>query len=148
MYGKHHTEESKILMSQNRKGLTTGVNNGNYGNIGDKAKNGKAIYKYLDEEHTVLIQKYNTVSQVLEDLKIKGHSALYKAIKNNKSYNYDRNKIIRAITQAYNQISIPDFKKIDIIMEDIENEIRNQCFDNTIEVKKIENIVIIGRWNI
>ena len=86
MYGKHHTEESKILMSQNRKGLTTGVNNGNYGNIGDKAKNGKAIYKYLDEEHTVLIQKYNTVSQVLEDLKIKGHSALYKAIKNNKSY--------------------------------------------------------------
>ena len=47
-------------------------------------------------------------------------------LKNNKSYNYDRNKIIRAITQAYNQISIPDFKKIDIIMEDIENEIRNQ----------------------
>lgn len=63
-------------------------------------------------------------------------------LKNNKNYKYDRNKIIRAITQAYNQISIPNFQKIDIIMEDIENEIYNQCFDNIIEVKKIENIVM------
>lgn len=32
MYGKHHSEASKKLMSENRKGLTAGKNNPNYGN--------------------------------------------------------------------------------------------------------------------
>lgn len=31
MYGKHHTEQSKELMSKNRKGLTAGKNNPMYG---------------------------------------------------------------------------------------------------------------------
>ena len=31
MYGKHHTEETKMKISRNRKGLTSGVNNPNYG---------------------------------------------------------------------------------------------------------------------
>lgn len=32
MYGKHHSERSKKLMSENRKGLTAGEKNPNYGN--------------------------------------------------------------------------------------------------------------------
>lgn len=32
MYGRKHSEESKALMSKNRKGLTAGKNNPNYGN--------------------------------------------------------------------------------------------------------------------
>ena len=32
MYGKRHTKQSKELMSKNRRGLTAGKNNPNYGN--------------------------------------------------------------------------------------------------------------------
>lgn len=86
MYGRKHSEESKKKMSENRKGLTSGEKNGNYGNIGDKAKNGKAVYKYADKEHTKLIKRYNTMTQVLNDLNMKGHRGLMKAIKNNEEY--------------------------------------------------------------
>lgn len=86
MYGKHHSEESKRKMSENSKGLTEGERNGNYGNKGDKAKNGKKIYKYSDASMTQLVEEYNTVRMVLEDLDIKGHSNLYKAIKNGTKY--------------------------------------------------------------
>lgn len=86
MYGKKHSKESKQLMSQNRKGLTVGEKNGNYGNTGEKAKNSKPLYKYTDQEHTNLVKRYNTLGLALEDLGLKGHSDLYKAIKNNTEY--------------------------------------------------------------
>lgn len=63
-------------------------------------------------------------------------------LKNNKLYKYNKTKIIRAIIQAYNQISIPNFERIDIIIKAIENEIYRQCSDNIIDVKTIENIVM------
>lgn len=86
MYGKHHTEESKQKMSVNRKGKACGTSNGNYGNIGEYAKNGKKVYQYADKEHTKLIRTFNTMTLALEFLKLKGHSSLYKAIKSNKKY--------------------------------------------------------------
>lgn len=86
MYGKKHSEEAKKKMSENSKGLNKGIKNGNYGNVGDKAKNGKPVYKYADKKHTVLIKRYNTVRQVLSELGLKGHVGLVKAIKDNKKY--------------------------------------------------------------
>lgn len=48
MYGKHHTEKSKQLMSKNRKGLTCGKNNPNYGNH-DNSKYTKEIRKKMSD---------------------------------------------------------------------------------------------------
>lgn len=86
MYGRKHSEESKRKMSENSKGLTSGSKNGNYGCKGEKAKNGKTVYKYADKEHKVLVKRYNTVRLVLEEYEIKGHAGLMKAIKNNTEY--------------------------------------------------------------
>lgn len=86
MYGRKHTEESKQKMSENSKGKTAGELNGNFGNIGDKAKNGKKVYKYSDKERTQLIKEYNTVGLALQDLGLKGHTGLNKAIKNGELY--------------------------------------------------------------
>lgn len=86
MYGKHHTEESKKKMSENSKGKNTGSANGNFGNKGDKAKNGKKCYCYLDEEHKILFKEFNTLALALEFLNIKAHNGILKAIKNNKKY--------------------------------------------------------------
>lgn len=86
MYGKRHSEESKRKMSENSKGLAKGEKNGNYGNKGDKAKNGKKLYKYLDADMTELVKEYNTVQMALEELGLAGHSNLYKAIKNKTKY--------------------------------------------------------------
>lgn len=46
MYGKHHTEESKLKMSINSKGKTAGEKNGMYGKKGQNAINGKKIDMY------------------------------------------------------------------------------------------------------
>lgn len=67
---------------------------------------------------------------------------MIKVIKNGKEYVYDKNRIIRAITQAYNQILIPDFKTIDFIANNIDYEVKQQSHDDTINVKTIENIVM------
>lgn len=86
MYGKRHTEDSKRKMSENSKGKCVGEQNGNYGNRGEKAKNGKPVYKYADKERTIIIKRYNTVRLALEDLKLKGHVGLMKAIKTGDKY--------------------------------------------------------------
>ena len=86
MYGKNHSEESKRRMSENRKGLTCGEKNGNYGNTGEKAKNGKPVYQYEDPEMTKLIKRFNTIDLALKYLDLKGHSGLMKAIKNGQKY--------------------------------------------------------------
>lgn len=67
---------------------------------------------------------------------------MIKVIKNGKEYEYDKNRIIRAIIQAYNQILIPDFKTIDFIANNIDYEVKQQSHDDTIDVKTIENIVM------
>ena len=104
MYGKHHsketiqkiinnrdlsiyhTEESKKKMSENSKGKSTGSANGNFGNKGNKAINGKKCYCYLDEEHIILFKVFNTLDLSLNFLNMKGHTGILKAIKNNKKY--------------------------------------------------------------
>lgn len=48
MYGKHHTDESKIKMSENRKGKCTGENNCNYGKL--KGKDNPMYNKHHTEE--------------------------------------------------------------------------------------------------
>ena len=52
MYGKHHTEESKLKMSLNSKGKTAGEKNGMYGKSGMNAINGKHVLMY-DLEHNL-----------------------------------------------------------------------------------------------
>lgn len=79
MYGKHHSEESKKKMSENRKGLTCGEKNGMYGKKGDFAVNGKKIKMY-DKNHNY-IRTFNSKTAVLDFLGLKGHTALDKAIK-------------------------------------------------------------------
>lgn len=63
---------------------TSGEKNGNFGNKGEKAKNGKYVLMY-DENHN-LIKEFNTKQLVLEFLNVKGHAALNKAIKNKTLY--------------------------------------------------------------
>lgn len=86
MYGKIHSKETinKILTNRNRD--YNGVNNPNYGKKGNKAKNGKAVLQYEDRNFTVLIKEHHTLTQLLEYLNIKGHSALYRAIRNKTKY--------------------------------------------------------------
>lgn len=86
MFGRKHTEESKLKMSQNSKGKNLGDKNGNFGNIGDLAKNGKPVYGYLDKEHTQLVKSYNTVRMFLQEHGIKNHGGITKALKTNKPY--------------------------------------------------------------
>lgn len=63
---------------------TSGEKNGNYGNKGEKAKNGKHILMY-DQDYN-LLKEFNTKRMVLEYLNISGHSTLDKAIKNKTLY--------------------------------------------------------------
>lgn len=98
MYGKHHTKESQIKRIQHtdfsayrteeyRQKMsiaTSGEKNGNYGNKGEKAKNGKKVSMY-DEKHN-LIKIFNTKRLALEFLNVKGHNALDKAIQNKTLY--------------------------------------------------------------
>lgn len=69
---------SKYLKSINH---SKGTKNPNYGNTGDKAKNGKAIYMY--DKNLNFIRRFNTKQQVLHFLNMKGHTQLNYAIKNN-----------------------------------------------------------------
>jgi len=84
MFGRKHTEESKQKMSKNRKGLTAGSKNGMFGKKGEEAINGKKIYMF--DENKKLIREFTTVTVTLEFLNIKGHTALYRAIKNKRMY--------------------------------------------------------------
>lgn len=84
MYGKKHTEESKQKMSINSKGKTAGEKNGMYGKSGNNALNGKRIEMY--DENWNLIQTFNAKTAVLQFLKMKGHTQLDKAIKNQTLY--------------------------------------------------------------
>lgn len=82
-----HTDYSFTQTEEYRKKMsiaTSGEKNGNYGNKGEKAKNGKKIYMYDDNMN--LIKEFNTVSLALDFLGLKGHSGLYKAIKNKTKY--------------------------------------------------------------
>ena len=54
---------------------------------------------------------------------------------------FDKNRIRNAIISAYNQIGMPDFKKIDSIVDDLVEEITDWN-EVLIDVKDIENIVM------
>lgn len=98
MYGKHksqesiaktvaHTDYSAYRTQQYRKKMsiaTSGERNGNYGNRGQKAKNGRHVFMY-DENH-ILIKQFNTKKLALEFLKISSAESLNKAIKQNRLY--------------------------------------------------------------
>ena len=86
MFGRKHSLESKLKMSQSKIGKGVGVANGNFGNVGELAKNGKPVYGYLDKEHTQLAKSYNTVRLFLQDHNLKGHVGLIKAIEKNEKY--------------------------------------------------------------
>lgn len=57
MYGKHHTEKSKQLMSKNRKGLTAGTKNPNYGNH-DNSKFTEEVRKRMSEQQKLRWKKF------------------------------------------------------------------------------------------
>lgn len=84
MYGRHHTEKSKKLMSEHSKGLASGEKNGMYGKSKDNAINGKKINMY-DENHN-FIKTFNAKTAVLDFLRMKGHTGLDKAIKEQTLY--------------------------------------------------------------
>lgn len=97
-YGRSHSKESirRMMETKKSRGLLKeskkvddtpkDVNNGMYGKRGENAINSKKLYQYQDEKHTHLIKEHHSITCAMEYLKIKGHSALYKAIKNNKKY--------------------------------------------------------------
>ena len=84
MYGKHHTAESKKLMSEHSKGKTSGAKNGMYGKSKNNAINGKKVYMY--DQNYNLIKIFNAKTAVLDFLNMKGHTSLDKAIKNKTLY--------------------------------------------------------------
>lgn len=98
MYGKtksleselkriQHTDFSAYRTDEYRKKMslaTSGEKNGNYGNKGEKAKNGKRVC--MCDKNWNVIKTFNTKSLVLEFLNIKGHSSLNQAIKNKTLY--------------------------------------------------------------
>lgn len=79
-YSFTQTQEYKEKMSK----ATSGEKNGNYGNKGEKAKNGKKVF--MLNENGDIIKEFNTVRLVLEFLGISGHTALDRAIKNHTKY--------------------------------------------------------------
>lgn len=98
MYGKHqsqesiqkrieHTDFSAYRTAEYRQKMsiaTSGDKNGNYGNIGELAKNGRHILMY--DKDMNLIREFNTKRIALEFLNIKGHTALDRAIKQKTLY--------------------------------------------------------------
>ena len=99
MYGRNHSEETRNKISETRRAnlqdkshylhsqefrnkmseVTKGEKNGNYGK-------GKAVFQWKDKEHTILVNRFNTVRLALEYLDLKGHTKLMEAIKNNTLY--------------------------------------------------------------
>jgi hypothetical protein len=57
----------------------SGEKNGNYGNVGEKAKNGKAVLMY-DKNH-VLVKRFNTKRLALEFLNDSYYARLNDAIR-------------------------------------------------------------------
>lgn len=98
MYGKHHTEETKEKIRQNKDTsymqteqykkkmslATSGEKNGNYGNKGQKAKNGRHVFMY--DENYNLIKEFNTKRLVLQFLNVSSAQTLNKAIREKKLY--------------------------------------------------------------
>ena len=98
MYGKHkskesiaktvaHTDYSVYRTEEYRKKMslaTSGEKNGNYGNRGEKAKNGRHVFMY-DENH-ILLKQFNTKKLALEFLNIHSAESLNRAIKQNRLY--------------------------------------------------------------
>jgi len=98
MYGKHHSKESiqkKVAHTdysftqtkeyrEKMSEIQKGIKNGNYGNKGDKAKNGVHIKMY--DKNNNLIKEFNTKRMALEYLGIKSHDGLDRAIKNHTLY--------------------------------------------------------------
>ena len=98
MYGRHQTKESQELRiahtdfssyrtQEYRKKMslaTSGQKNGNYGNRGEKAKNGRHVFMY-DKDH-ILIKQFNTKRLTLEFLQIKSAESLNKAIREGTLY--------------------------------------------------------------
>lgn len=64
-----------------------------------------------------------------------------KVKKQDKLYEFNKNKIKNAIIQAYNQIDFPNFSIIDKIINEIEEELINQN-EEIILVEEIENLVM------
>lgn len=84
MYGRHHTEESKQKISQNRVGKASGKENGMYGHSKNNALNGKWIGMY--DENNNLMKIFKAKTAVLEYLGLKGHTQLDKALKEGTLY--------------------------------------------------------------
>lgn len=84
MYGKKHSNESKQKMSEHSKGKTLGAKNGMYGKKGDNAINGKPVGMFNEQGQCLRV--FACVQAVLSFLKLKGHTGLDKAIKNNTKY--------------------------------------------------------------
>lgn len=63
-------------------------------------------------------------------------------IKNGKEFPYDRSKIKNAIVQSFNQIQYPDFKLINILVDEVEDLIWCKAIEEKIEVEDIQNFVI------
>lgn len=84
MYGRKHSEESKNKMSINKKGKKCKENNPMYGKKDEKAINGKKIAMLNDDFE--IVKEFVSVKCALSFLGMKGHSDLYKAIKNNYKY--------------------------------------------------------------
>ena len=115
MYGRHHTEESKKLMSENRKGLATGDKNGMYGKSNDKALNGKWILMLNQNKEPIHIFKAKTA--VLAYLGLKGHIQLNRAIEEGTLFKdhywikLDKyNKNIQEIMQIQDQLLEDNFE--------------------------------------
>ena len=98
MYGKKKSAESiqkqnlhtnrsymQTLEYRNKMSLATrGEKNGNYGNKGEKAKNGKCVKMW--NEAGELVKTFNTVKLALEFLQVAGHTSLNRAVKNHTVY--------------------------------------------------------------
>lgn len=98
MYGKKKSKESEYKRLQNTNfsayrdekyrmkmsKAVAGEKNGNYGNKGEKAKNGKQVC--MCDENWNIIKIFNTKNLALDFLGIKGHSSLNQAIKEKRLY--------------------------------------------------------------
>lgn len=78
--GKKHTEKSKMKMSLSRRG----EKHHNFGKRGRESTRHTTIYRYSKD--WVLLNKFDTLAETLQFLGLKGHSDLYKSIKNKTIY--------------------------------------------------------------